>query len=143
MRVEKNRIVVFESKKINSISIKTEAYPGFPTDLQAQIMVLMSKATGVSKVQESIFENRFMHVPELKRMGAKINIKNNTAIITGPTNLSGAEVMATDLRASVSLVLAALIANEKTVINRVYHLDRGYENLEKKLKKCKANINRI
>ena len=143
MRVEKNRIVVFESKKINSISIKTEAYPGFPTDLQAQIMVLMSKATGVSKVQESIFENRFMHVPELKRMGAKINTKNNTAIITGPTNLSGAEVMATDLRASVSLVLAALIANEKTVINRVYHLDRGYENLEKKLKKCKANINRI
>jgi UDP-N-acetylglucosamine 1-carboxyvinyltransferase len=143
MKVEKNRITVFESKKINSVSIKTEAYPGFPTDLQAQIMVLMSKAKGVSKVKENIFENRFMHVPELKRMGAKINTKNNMAIITGPTNLSGAEVMATDLRASVSLVLAALVADKKTTINRVYHLDRGYENLEKKLKKCKANISRI
>jgi UDP-N-acetylglucosamine 1-carboxyvinyltransferase len=143
MKVEKNRITVFESKKINSIKIKTEAYPGFPTDLQAQIMVLMSKATGTSRVKESIFENRFMHVPELKRMGAKINIKNNVAIIKGPSNLSGAEVMATDLRASVSLVLAALVADNKTTINRVYHLDRGYENLEKKLSKCKANINRI
>ena len=143
MKVEKNKITVFESKKINNISIKTEAYPGFPTDLQAQIMVLMSKAKGISKVKESIFENRFMHVPELKRMGAKINIKNNIATITGPTNLSGAEVMATDLRASVSLVLAALVADNRTIINRVYHLDRGYENLEKKLKKCKASINRI
>jgi len=143
MKVEKNKITVFESKKINSISIKTEAYPGFPTDLQAQIMVLMSKAKGKSKIKESIFENRFMHVPELKRMGAKINTKNNIATITGPTNLSGAEVMATDLRASVSLVLAALIATNKTTINRVYHLDRGYENIEKKLKKCNANINRI
>ena len=143
MKVEKNKITVFESKKINSISVKTEPYPGFPTDLQAQIMVLMSKASGLSKVKESIFENRFMHVPELKRMGAKIKIKNNTAIVTGPTNLSGAEVMATDLRASVSLVLAALVADNRTTINRVYHLDRGYENLEKKLKKCKASIYRI
>ena len=143
MKIEKNRITVLESKKINSINIKTKAYPGFPTDLQAQIMVLMSKATGTSKVTESIFENRFMHVPELKRMGANIKIKNNIATISGPTNLSGAEVMATDLRASVSLVLAALVASNKTTINRVYHLDRGYENLEKKLKKCKANINRI
>jgi UDP-N-acetylglucosamine 1-carboxyvinyltransferase len=143
LKIEKNKITVFESKKIKNINIKTQAYPGFPTDLQAQIMVLMSKATGISRVKESIFENRFMHVPELKRMGAKINTKNNIATITGPTNLSGAEVMATDLRASVSLVLAALIAENKTIINRVYHLDRGYENLEKKLKKCKANINRI
>jgi len=143
MKVEKNKITVLESKKINNINIKTEAYPGFPTDLQAQIMVLMSKAKGKSKVKESIFENRFMHVPELKRMGAKINTKNNMATITGPTNLSGAEVMATDLRASVSLVLAALVADNRTIINRVYHLDRGYEDLEKKLKKCKANINRI
>jgi len=143
MKVEKNKITVFESKKLDSINIKTEAYPGFPTDLQAQIMVLMSKATGISKVKESIFENRFMHVSELKRMGAKISTKNNIALITGPTNLSGAEVMATDLRASVSLVLAALVADKRTTINRVYHLDRGYENLEKKLKKCKANINRI
>jgi len=143
MKIGKNRITVFESKKIKNINIKTKAYPGFPTDLQAQIMVLMLKATGVSKVKESIFENRFMHVPELKRMGARIKIKNNIATITGPTNLSGAEVMATDLRASVSLVLAALVADKETIINRVYHLDRGYENLEKKLKNCKANINRI
>ena len=143
MKVEKNRITVFESNKIKNINIKTKAYPGFPTDLQAQIMVLMSKAIGTSRVKENIFENRFMHVPELKRMGAKITTKNNLAIITGPANLSGAEVMATDLRASVSLVLAALVANNKTIINRVYHLDRGYENLETKLKKCKANINRI
>ena len=143
MEVKKNKITVFESKKINNISIKTEAYPGFPTDLQAQIMVLMLKAKGISKVKESIFENRFMHIPELKRMGAKINTQNNIATISGPTNLSGAEVMATDLRASVSLVLAALVADNKTTITRVYHLDRGYENLEKKLKKCKASINRI
>ena len=143
MKIDKNKITVFESSKINNISIKTQPYPGFPTDLQAQIMVLMSRASGISKVKESIFENRFMHVPELRRMGAKITTKNNVAIITGPTNFSGAEVMATDLRASVSLVLAALVADNKTIINRVYHLDRGYENLEKKLKKCKANINRV
>ena len=143
MKIEKNKITVFESKKINKINIKTEAYPGFPTDLQAQIMVLMSKATGISKVKENIFENRFMHVPELRRMGAKISTKKNIATISGPTNLSGAEVMATDLRASVSLVLAALVADNKTIINRVYHLDRGYENLEKKLKKCKADIRRV
>ena len=143
MKIEKNKITVFESKKLNSINVKTEAYPGFPTDLQAQIIVLMSRATGTSRVKESIFENRFMHVPELKRMGAKINIKNNIATIKGPTNLSGAEVMATDLRASVSLVLAALVADNRTIINRVYHLDRGYENLEKKLKKCKADIRRV
>ncbi|MDA7606199.1 UDP-N-acetylglucosamine 1-carboxyvinyltransferase [Pelagibacteraceae bacterium] len=143
MKIEKNKITVHESKKIKNINIKTEAYPGFPTDLQAQIMVLMSKATGTSKVKENIFENRFMHVPELRRMGAKIKTQKNVATISGPTNLSGAEVMATDLRASVSLVLAALVANNKTIINRVYHLDRGYENLEKKLKKCKANIKRV
>ena len=103
----------------------------------------MSKAKGTSRVKENIFENRFMHVSELKRMGAKIKTKKNIATITGPTNLTGAEVMATDLRASVSLVLAALVAENKTTINRVYHLDRGYENLEKKLKNCKANIKRI
>jgi len=143
MKVGKNKIIIFESKKINSANIKTEAYPGFPTDLQAQIMVLMLRASGTSKITETIFENRFMHVPELRRMGAKIITKKNLAFITGPTNLSGAEVMATDLRASVSLVLAALAADNNTVINRVYHLDRGYENLEKKLKKCNASINRI
>jgi UDP-N-acetylglucosamine 1-carboxyvinyltransferase len=143
MKVDKNKITIFESGKLKSIDIKTEPYPGFPTDLQAQIMVLMLRASGTSKITENIFENRFMHVPELRRMGAKIITKKNIALVTGPTNLSGAEVMATDLRASVSLVLAALIAENKTIINRVYHLDRGYENLEKKLKKCKADISRI
>ena len=143
MKVSKNKIIIFESKKINSANIKTEAYPGFPTDLQAQIMVLMLRASGKSKITENIFENRFMHVPELRRMGAKITTKKNIAFVSGPTNLSGAEVMATDLRASVSLVLAALAADNTTIINRVYHLDRGYENLEKKLKKCKANIKRV
>ena len=143
IKIEKGKVTIHESKKIKPISISTSPYPGFPTDLQAQIMVLMTKANGISKIKENIFENRFMHVPELKRMGAKIKIKNNTATIIGATNLSGAEVMATDLRASVSLVLAGLIADNRTIINRIYHLDRGYENLEKKLIKCKANIRRI
>ncbi len=141
--VSQNSVSINQSTEIKKINIITAPYPGFPTDLQAQIMVLMTKASGVSKIKENIFENRFMHVPELKRMGAKIDIKKNTAFIKGPTNLSGAEVMATDLRASVSLVLAALIADNRTIINRIYHLDRGYEKLEKKLKKCKAIIKRI
>ena len=136
-------ICIEKSKKLSSISIKTQEYPGFPTDLQAQLMVLMTQANGLSKIKENIFENRFMHVPELQRMGAKIEIKNKTAYIKGPSILNGAEVMATDLRASVSLVLAGLAANNRTIVNRIYHLDRGYEFLEKKLKKCKANIKRI
>ena len=104
----------------------------------------MTKAKGLSRIKENIFENRFMHVPELKRMGAKkISINNNNATIKGPTNLSGAEVMATDLRASVSLVLAGLVAENKTTINRIYHLDRGYEDLEKNSKRCKAEIKRV
>ena len=143
LKIKKNEVLVLESKNIKPISIKTEPYPGFPTDLQAQIMVLMTKGKGKSKIKENIFENRFMHVPELNRMGAKIKISGNTSTITGLQNLNGAEVMATDLRASVSLVLAGLIAKDKTIINRVYHLDRGYEGLEKKLRKCKANISRI
>jgi UDP-N-acetylglucosamine 1-carboxyvinyltransferase len=143
MKIEKNKITVLETKNLKKINIKTEPYPGFPTDLQAQMMVLMSKAKGNSKIKEEIFENRFMHVPELRRMGAKISIQNNEATVEGPVNLSGAEVMATDLRASVSLVLAALSAENQTIINRVYHLDRGYEHLEKKLKNCKANIKRV
>jgi UDP-N-acetylglucosamine 1-carboxyvinyltransferase len=143
MKVEKNKITIFESRKLNRANIKTEPYPGFPSDLQAQIMVLMLRASGKSKITENIFENRFMHIPELRRMGAKIITKKNVAIISGPTNLSGAEVMATDLRASVSLVLAALVAENRTIINRIYHLDRGYENLEKKLKKCNATIKRV
>ena len=129
--------------KLKPINLSTATYPGFPTDLQAQIMVLLIKANGISKIKENIFENRFMHVPELKRMGANIEIKNKTAIINGPTRLTGAEVMATDLRASVSLVLAGLVADNRTIINRIYHLDRGYEFLEKKLKNCKARIKRI
>ena len=143
MKVEKNKITILESFRLNRANIKTKPYPGFPTDLQAQMMVLMLRASGTSKITENIFENRFMHVPELRRMGAKIITKKNVALISGPSKLSGAEVMATDLRASVSLVLAALIAENRTVINRVYHLDRGYENLEKKLKKCNAAINRV
>ena len=106
-------------------------------------MVLMTQAKGMSKISENIFENRFMHVPELKRMGAKINIKKKTALIEGPTKLTGAEVMATDLRASVSLVLAGLIAENRTLINRIYHLDRGYELLETKLRQCNAEIKRV
>ena len=106
-------------------------------------MVLLTQANGISKIKENIFENRFMHVPELKRMGAQIEIKDKTAIIRGPTKLIGAEVMATDLRASVSLVLAGLIAENRTIINRIYHLDRGYEYLENKLKNCKAEIKRV
>ena len=139
----KNSISIFKPKGLKKISLITKPYPGFPTDLQAQFMVLMTQANGISKIKENIFENRFMHVPELKRMGAKIEIKNKTAFVSGPSNLNGAEVMATDLRASVSLVLAGLISNNRTIINRIYHLDRGYEFLEKKLKKCKAEIKRI
>ena len=106
-------------------------------------MVLLTQAEGTSKIKEDIFENRFMHVPELNRMGAKIETKEKIAIINGPTRLTGAEVMATDLRASVSLVLAGLVAENRTIINRIYHLDRGYEFLEKKLKNCKAEIRRV
>ena len=135
--------MVSKPKKLKKINLTTKPFPGFPTDLQAQFMVLMTQAIGVSQIKENIFENRFMHVPELKRMGAKIEIKNKTAFIKGPSKLTGAEVMATDLRASVSLVLAGLIANNRTIINRIYHLDRGYEFLEKKLKKCKAEIKRV
>ncbi len=143
LQINKNDIIVLNSKNIKPISISTEPYPGFPTDLQAQIMVLMTRANGVSKIRENIFEKRFMHVPELNRMGAKIKIFGDTSLIYGPQQLNGAEVMATDLRASVSLVLAGLAAEEKTVINRVYHLDRGYEKLGTKLRKCRANIFRI
>ena len=119
MNIKKNYIEVFKSKNIKNINIKTEPYPGFPTDLQAQMMILMTQAKGLSKIRENIFENRFMHVPELKRMGAKIDIRNNCAFISGPCSLTGAEVMATDLRASVSLVLAGLIAEKRTNINRI------------------------
>ena len=145
VRIKKTTKSITLTKKatLNKINVITKPYPGFPTDLQAQLMVLMTQANGLSKISENIFENRFMHVPELKRMGAKIKIKNKTALIEGPSKLTGAEVMATDLRASVCLVLAGLIAENRTIINRIYHLDRGYEFLETKLKKCKAEIKRI
>jgi UDP-N-acetylglucosamine 1-carboxyvinyltransferase len=139
----KNSLSIQKNKILKKADIKTRPYPGFPTDLQGQLMVLMTQANGVSRISENIFENRFMHVPELRRMGAKIKIKNKTAFIEGPSKLTGAEVMATDLRASVSLVLAGLIAENNTTINRIYHLDRGYEFLETKLKKCKAEIKRV
>ena len=138
-----NSITLQKNGELKKINVFTKSYPGFPTDLQAQLMVLMTQANGLSKIKENIFENRFMHVPELKRMGAKIQIKNKIAYIQGPSKLTGAEVMATDLRASVSLVLAGLIAENRTIINRIYHLDRGYEFLEAKLKKCNAEIKRI
>ena len=121
----------------------TEPYPGFPTDMQAQAMTLMAVAEGASMITETIFENRFMHVPELCRMGADINVHGASAIVRGVKGLSGAQVMATDLRASVSLVLAGLAAEGETVINRVYHLDRGYERLEEKLAACGADIRRV
>ena len=141
--VKKNQINVIGKKIIKSINIKTAPYPGFPTDLQAQLMVLLCKANKKSLIKEDIFENRFMHVAELNRMGAQISINGNKAIIQGNINFAAAELMATDLRASVSLILAALTANGKSVINRIYHLDRGYENIEKKLKKIGARIRRI
>jgi UDP-N-acetylglucosamine 1-carboxyvinyltransferase len=140
---KKNEIKISGSKKIKSINIKTAPYPGFPTDLQAQIMVLLCKANKRSYISEEIFENRFMHVAELNRMGAKISIKGNKAIIEGNTKFASAELMATDLRASVSLILAALSAKGKSTINRIYHLDRGYEKIEKKLKKIGAKIKRV
>ncbi len=142
IKIGKSSIEVKKNKVLKKLNISTKPYPGFPTDLQAQLMVLMTQAEGLSKIKENIFENRFMHVPELKRMGAKIEIKNKTAFIFGPTKLTGAEVMATDLRASVSLVLAGLVAENRTILNRIYHLDRGYESLENKLKNCKAKIKR-
>ena len=141
--LEKKQIKIIGSKIIKNINIKTSPYPGFPTDLQAQLMVLLCKAKKYSVIVENIFENRFMHVAELNRMGAKIKIKGNKAIISGNTNFKGAEVMATDLRASVSLIIAALTSREKSIINRIYHLDRGYEQIEKKLRKLGAKIKRI
>ena len=140
---KKNHIVVSRPKKLKSINIVTKPYPGFPTDLQAQIMVLMTRAQGISTIKEGIFENRFMHVSELRRMGAQIETNGNKAKIFGKTKLNGAELMATDLRASVCLVLAGLVPSNKTILNRIYHLDRGYEKIENKLSKCGAQIKRL
>jgi UDP-N-acetylglucosamine 1-carboxyvinyltransferase len=136
-------IRVHRANGLHGVDVMTEPYPGFPTDMQAQFMALMSVADGASMVTETIFENRFMHVPELNRMGARINVHGASAIVRGVPGLSGAPVMATDLRASLSLILAGLAAQGETIVNRVYHLDRGYEAVEQKLAACGADIERI
>lgn len=133
-------IEILPAQKLNAFEIITTEYPGFPTDMQAQFMALATQCEGTSHIQETLFENRFMHVSELQRLGAQISLKGNTASIIGTSELIGADVMATDLRASSALVLAALIAKEATNIHRIYHLDRGYENLESKLNNLGANI---
>ncbi len=143
MTEEDGALLVRRKNGLRGADAMTEPYPGFPTDMQAQFMALMSVAEGAAMVTETIFENRFMHVPELNRMGANINVHGASAIVRGVRRLSGAPVMATDLRASVSLVLAGLAARGETVVNRVYHLDRGYEALEQKLAACGADIERI
>lgn len=131
------------AQEIVSVDVKTQPYPGFPTDMQAQFMVLMSIAKGTSVISETIFENRFIHVSELRRMGADIQVSSNTALVRGVPKLSGAPVMATDLRASASLILAGLIAEGITEVNRVYHLDRGYQGIEKKFSRLGAVISRV
>ena len=144
IKINNNKIFIKGPKKIKNIkNIKTKEFPGIPTDLQAQLMVLMCSAAGNSSITESIFENRFMHVAELQRLGAKINVKKNKAFIEGNTKFIGAELMSSDLRASVALVLAAIVANGKSYINRIYHLDRGYEKIENKLKKIGVKIKRL
>jgi UDP-N-acetylglucosamine 1-carboxyvinyltransferase len=135
--------VARKNGRIRAVDVETAPFPGFPTDLQAQIMALLCTAEGVSRLEERIFENRFMHAPELMRMGARIDVHGGTATVTGVERLRGAPVMATDLRASVSLILAGLAAEGETVVNRVYHLDRGYERVEEKLGACGALIERI
>ncbi|MCX7988058.1 MAG: UDP-N-acetylglucosamine 1-carboxyvinyltransferase [Thermodesulfovibrio sp.] len=139
----KEGLRVIGPKRPNSVDIKTMPYPGFPTDMQAQFMAMMSVANGTSVIKETIFENRFMHVAELRRMGADISVEGNTATVRGVKHLKGAPVMATDLRASASLVIAGLIAEGKTIIDRIYHLDRGYEELDKKLISLGAKIERL
>ncbi|MDJ0857786.1 MAG: UDP-N-acetylglucosamine 1-carboxyvinyltransferase, partial [Dinoroseobacter sp.] len=129
--------------RVSAVDVVTEPFPGFPTDLQAQMMALLCTADGISVLEERIFENRFMHAPELMRMGAQIDVHGGTAKVTGVERLKGAPVMATDLRASVSLILAGLAAEGETVVSRVYHLDRGYERVEEKLGACGAQIERV
>ena len=142
IKVENNIINILPTSKLKGIKIQTSPHPGFPTDLQAQMMALMSLAKGSSQIKENIFENRFMHVPELNRLGAKIKVKRDVAYISGSRHFKGAQVMASDLRASVSLVLAALCAEGVSEINRVYHLDRGYEKIENTLGKLGPSIKR-
>ena len=129
--------------RLKAVEVETDPYPGFATDLQAQFMALMTLADGESVIKETIFENRFMHAPELSRLGAEIAVQGGEARVSGVAALEGAPVMATDLRASVSLVIAALAAHGETMVSRVYHLDRGFERLEEKLSACGANVRRI
>jgi len=136
-------LMIVRDGPLQAVDIATEPYPGFPTDLQAQFMALMSVATGASVIRETVFESRFMHVPELGRLGANISLQGSTALVRGVAGLLGAEVMATDLRASVCLVLAALVAEGETTVHRIYHLDRGYEQLDRKLVQCGADIRRV
>jgi UDP-N-acetylglucosamine 1-carboxyvinyltransferase len=143
IKIFKDSFVIFRKHHLKPFKIITKPYPGFPTDMQAQFMALATQIKGSSVINEKIFENRFLHVSELMRMGADIQINKQKAVINGIKNLNSAEVMATDLRASVSLVLAALSAKGTTTINRIYHLDRGYSKLEKKLYLCGANIKRV
>ena len=143
LEISDQSLFVKGSDEILPISFETEPYPGIPTDIQAQLMVLNSIAKGDSKITETIFENRFMHILELKRMGANIGIDGNTAKISGVPRLNSAPVMATDLRASAALILAGLIAEGETIIDRIYHLDRGYESVEKKLSNVGAKVRRI
>lgn len=140
---ERGLVVARKNGRVNAVDVVTEPFPGFPTDLQAQMMALLCTAQGVSVLEERIFENRFMHAPELVRMGARIEVHGGHATVTGVERLRGARVMATDLRASVSLILAALAAEGETVVSRVYHLDRGYERVEEKLGACGASIERV
>jgi len=144
IKIDNNKIKIIGPEKIKSVkNIKTKEWPGVATDMQSQLMVLMCRADGKSSITENIFENRFLHVGELQRLGANIEIKKNKAFIDGNTKFIGAELMSSDLRASVALVLAAMISNGKSSINRIYHLDRGYENLERKLKKIGVKIRRL
>ncbi len=145
IRIEEgpDNLRVRSPRRIKAANVTTLPHPGFPTDMQAQYMVLMTQAEGVSTLTESIFENRYMHVAELQRMGASVRVDGRTALVTGPTPLSGAQLMATDLRASACLVLAGLAASGETIVDRVYHLDRGYYRIDEKLRGLGADIERI
>ena len=141
--IDDNSITLLPAQNLKPVRITTQEYPGFPTDMQAQFLALATQAEGVSVIEERLFENRFMHVSELQRMGADITLNGNVATVTGKTELSGADVMATDLRASSALILAALVAKGETNVHRIYHLDRGYEKLEKKLSTVGAKVTRL
>jgi UDP-N-acetylglucosamine 1-carboxyvinyltransferase len=140
---DENSITIESKGKLKAVSLRTAPHPAFPTDMQAQFMALNCVADGVSRVTETIFENRFMHVQELRRLGANIEVEGNTALVRGAEYLDGATVMATDLRASAGLVLAGLVARGETVVERIYHIDRGYERIEEKLAAVGAKIRRV